>query len=247
MLSASKWTTAACDALVSVLLAPVCAACRGALDAPTLGVVCDACWRGITPITPPFCDRCGDALPSWRVLSVADGRCPRCRRTPTVIHRTRAIGAYDGSLGAIVHALKYGGRRSIARRLSAMMREHGAAVLQGAHVVVPVPLHLSRRLSRGFNQASDLARGLGVPVSYSLRRIRNTGSQADLPAARRHANVRGAFRVAPRARLRGACVVLVDDVSTTGATLEACAAALLDGGAREVRALIAARAVSRSR
>lgn len=120
-------------------------------------------------------------------------------------------------------------------------------MLDGADVVVPVPLHRARRLARGFNQAADLARGLGLPVSQALRRTRNTGSQADLPAARRHANVRGAFRLARRAPIRGASVVLVDDVSTTGATLEACGRALLEGGAREVRALIAARAVTRSR
>jgi ComF family protein len=163
------------------------------------------------------------------------------------ISRTRALGTYDGSLRAIVHALKYDGRRSLARRLGSMMKAQGASVLHGVDLAVPVPLHRARYLSRGFNQASDLARHLGVPISHALHRTRNTKSQADLPAGRRHANVRGAFRVARRARIAGTCVVLVDDVSTTGATLEACARALLDGGAREVRALIAARAVSRTR
>ena len=127
------------------------------------------------------------------------------------------------------------------------MRECGADVLDGADVAVPVPLHRTRRLLRGFNQASDLARGLGIPVGHALRRTRNTGVQADLPAAQRHANVRGAFRLGRRQDVRGACVVLVDDVSTTGATLEACARTLIAAGAREVRALIAARAVSRVR
>jgi ComF family protein len=164
-----------------------------------------------------------------------------------VISRSRALGAYDGTLRAIVHALKYDKRRSLAPRLSAMMCEAGAAVLEDADFVVPVPLHPLRRFARGFNQASALAQRLGVPVVHALRRTRNTGSQADLPAGRRHANVRGAFRVARRAPIRGACIVLVDDVSTTGATLEACARTLSESGAREVRALIAARAVSRGR
>jgi ComF family protein len=162
-----------------------------------------------------------------------------------MISRTRALGAYDGSLRAILHALKYHGRRSVAHRLGALMRQEGAAVMEGADAVVPVPLHYFRLFSRGFNQASDLARGLQLPIVDALRRTRNTGSQADLPAGRRHANVRGAFRLARRACIRGRCLVLVDDVSTTGATLDACARTLLDGGAREVRALIAARAVSR--
>jgi ComF family protein len=110
-----------------------------------------------------------------------------------------------------------------------------------------VPLHPVRRLFRGFNQADDLARGLDLPVVHALRRTRNTGSQTDFPIARRHANVRGAFRLARRANVRGLCIVLVDDVSTTGATLEACARALAAGGARDVRALIVARAVSTAR
>jgi ComF family protein len=100
---------------------------------------------------------------------------------------------------------------------------------------------------RGFNQARDMARHLGVPLVQALERTRATATQADLPASKRHANVRGAFRLARRVSVEGAIVVLVDDVSTTGATLEACATALLDAGAKEVRAITAARAVSRSR
>ena len=163
------------------------------------------------------------------------------------ICRTRSVGIYEGSLRGIVHALKYGGRRSVARRLGLLMREHGSDVLSGGDVVVPVPLHPLRRFSRGFNQADELARYLGLPVSPALRRTRHTGSQADLPAASRHANVRGAFAMARNADIRGRCVVLVDDVSTTGATLEACGRVLIEAGAREVRAIIAARAVSQGR
>jgi ComF family protein len=201
------------------------------------------------PITPPVCDTCGDPLPSWRVLSVECGRCPRCRRGASRVARSRAIGAYDGALRGIVHALKYGGRRSLARPLAALMERHGGDVMEGAQLVIPVPLHRSRKQARGFNQASEIARHLPVPMVSALRRVRATVSQTDLPAAKRHANVRGAFALTRRARmLRGATVVLIDDVSTTGATLDACARVLLDGaGAREVRALTAARVVLRSR
>jgi len=160
-----------------------------------------------------------------------------------VISLARSIGSYEGSLRAIVHALKYDPRRTIARHLATRMRAAGAAVLADADLAVPVPLHPSRERSRGFNQARELARHLGLPMVDALARTRKTVSQADLPAARRRANVRGAFRCR-RGDIDGATIVLVDDVSTTGATLNACAAALMDAGAKEVRALTAAKAVA---
>jgi ComF family protein len=128
------------------------------------------------------------------------------------------------------------------------MRARGADILAGAAAAVPVPLHFSRRWSRGFNQAADLARHVGPPVRHALRRVRATATQTSLPAARRHKNVRGAFAVTRSARvLRGQVVVLIDDVCTTGATLDACARTLKTAGVAEVRALTAARAVSRRR
>jgi ComF family protein len=235
------------DGLVAVLLAPACAACDTPLEQPTRGPVCDGCWRAIEPITPPVCDACGDPLPSWRVISLALARCPRCRRAAGVVDRGRAVGVYDGSLRAILHALKYDGRRSVARPLARLMADAGADLLAGADLIVPVPLHPRRERARGFNQARELAGGLGPPLVDALARTRATASQTDLPAGRRHANVRGAFavraRVAPRVAHR--VVVLVDDVSTTGATLDACARALKGAGAREVRALTAARVARR--
>ena len=235
------------DGLLAVLLAPTCAACERPLESPTLGPVCAGCWEAIVPITPPVCDRCGDPLPSWRVISIEHARCPRCRRRDGSVSRSRAVGPYEGSLRAIVHALKYDGRRRIGRPLGLLLAERGAGILAGADFVVPVPLHGSRQRARGFNQAAEIAQYLGLPVTRALRRVRATPSQIDLPAGRRHANVRGAFALARRTSVAGAIVVLVDDVSTTGATLEACARVLRENGAKEVRALTAARVVSRPR
>jgi ComF family protein len=235
------------DALIAVFLAPACAACDEPLDEPTRGPVCHRCWAGIVPITPPVCEACGDPLPSWRTISVTCSRCPRCRRRELHITQGRAIGAYEGSLRAIVHALKYDGRRSLAEPLALLLAQHGADVLKDADVVVPVPLHRSRKRARGFNQAAEIARHLPVRTAHVLRRVRATPSQTDLPAARRHANVRNAFALRRRSRIKECVVVLVDDVSTTGATLEASARVLLEAGAREVRALTVARVVSRPR
>ncbi|MGE5245998.1 MAG: ComF family protein [Betaproteobacteria bacterium] len=236
------------DALVAVALAPSCAACGDLLDQPTRGPVCGRCWSALLPLTPPLCDACGDPLPSWRSISVPLARCPRCRRSPRAVDRARAIGEYDGALRAIVHAFKYDGRRSLARPLAALMRARAGTLMDGVACAVPVPLHRARHRQRGFNQAADLARHLGIPVVGALRRARATSTQTALPAAQRHRNVRGAFVPARASRaLAGAVVLLVDDVCTTGATLEACAAVLKAAGVREVRAITAARVVSRPR
>ena len=235
------------DPLLAVLLAPACAACDHPLDRPTRGPVCDACWQAIKPFTPPLCDVCGDPRPSWRTGAVEFNTCRRCRDRHHLVSHGRAIGEYDGPLRAIIHALKYDGHRSIARPLARLMVVSGARVLQGADIAVPVPLHRARRRARGFNQAAEIARHLTIPAVDALRRTRATASQTDLPAEARHANVKDAFAVRRLVDINGRVIVLVDDVSTTGATLEACARVLLDGGAREVRALTAARVVSQPR
>ena len=233
------------DSFLSVVLAPVCAACDDSLDQPTRGPVCQSCWQGIKPFTPPLCDVCGDPRQSWRTIGVEFSTCPRCRDRQHLVSRARAIGEYDGPLRAIIHALKYDGHRSLARPLAQLMLVSGASVLGDANVAVPVPLHRSRQRARGFNQAAEIARHLSIPAIQALTRRRATTSQTDLPAEARHANVRNAFSLRAGAAVKGRVIVLVDDVSTTGATLEACAEVLLDAGAREVRALTAARVVSR--
>jgi ComF family protein len=227
------------NALLSAVIAPPCAACGRVLDRPLDGAVCDVCWDSVISHVAPF--------------------------SLQAIARGRSIGAYEGALRDILHALKYGRRRSLAQRLSRMMAEHGRDVLADAQIVVPVPLHRRRERERGFNQADDLARGLGLPIVQALRRTRMTRPQVDLPKEERRENVQDAFAMATngaffilrhsgRAEARplqgaveGAVVVLVDDVATTGATLDACARVLKDAGAVEVRALTAARVVSAPR
>lgn len=203
------------DAVLSALLAPPCAGCGCVLDRPLAGAVCDRCWNAIDLRQERF------SLPA--------------------IACARAMGPYEGTLRTLLRALKYDARRSIAPRLSRMMATQGADVLTGADAVVPVPLHRRRLRERGFNQADDLARALGLPVLHALRRVRATPAQVGLPAERRRDNVRDAFDISTQTIRRGSTIVLVDDVATTGATLEACARVLRRAGAAEVRALTAAR------
>lgn len=157
---------------------------------------------------------------------------------------------YAGALREVIHVFKYQGRSSLARPLAELARRHSGDALHGCHCAIPVPLHPWRRLRRGFNQADRLARALDVPVVHALWRVRATAPQTELGAAARHRNVRNAFVLAPwmrtrRSRMRwleDRTVLLVDDVKTTGATLDACADVLKRAGVRDVRTLTVARA-----
>jgi ComF family protein len=162
----------------------------------------------------------------------------------TTAHITLGMsaGRYEGALLEIIHAFKYEGRRSLADPLAAMVRDAGSVILEGCDCVVPVPLHPWRRMRRGFNQARDLARRLERPLVDGLWRIHPTASQMALPADSRRMNIRGAFVCSPFAPINDRVIVLVDDVRTTGATLDECAKVLVVGGAREVKALTVALA-----
>ncbi|MEO6564499.1 MAG: ComF family protein [Casimicrobiaceae bacterium] len=215
--------------LPATLLPQRCVLCVAASGAQLL---CDPCARTLPPL-PPHCPQC--ALPT-----AAGSHCGRCLTHPPAFVATRCAFAYAYPIVVLVHALKYGGRTAHA----AIFAEALAALpALRPDCLVPLPLSTARQRERGYNQAAEIARHLGrllgLPVVEAIRRTRDTAPQATLPLTQRQANVRAAFAVTPV--LSGARIAIVDDVMTTGATLDAAARAARAAGARTVEAWIGAR------
>jgi ComF family protein len=226
-------------------LPPLCPACRGLLGND--GGLCAACWSKLSFIAPPYCERLGTPFgydPGPGVLST------EAVSHPPAFGRARAAVRYDDVASALVHALKYGDRLDLAPAMGRWMARAGRELTEGASALVPVPLHWRRLWARRFNQAAALARVIsdasGVPVlDDALERIRATRQQVGLAKTERATNVQGAFRVpdAKQASVAGKRLVLVDDVLTSGATVDTCTRALLRAGAAQVDVLVFARVV----
>jgi ComF family protein len=226
-------------------LPPLCPACRGLLGDD--GGLCASCWSQLCFIAPPYCERLGTPFgydPGLGVLST------EAVTHPPAFGRARAAVRYDDVASALVHALKYGDRLDLAPTMGRWMAQAGRELTDGASTLVPVPLHWRRLWARRFNQAAALARAIsaasGVPVlDDALKRVRATPQQVGLKKAERAANVQGAFRVPDdkQASVAGKRLVLVDDVLTTGATVDTCTRALLRAGAAQVDVLVFARVV----
>ncbi|HEX9648396.1 MAG TPA: ComF family protein [Alphaproteobacteria bacterium] len=228
-----------------MLMPPGCMACRGPVDAP--GRLCPACWAEVEFLAPPQCACCG--LPFDYGIG-AGATCAPCAARAPAFDRARAVMRYGAVARRLVVGLKHGDRTHLVPALGAWLVRAGAELLDGADALVPVPLHRHRLLARRFNQSALLARAAaratGVPVAVdALRRTKATPSQGGLSRHQRQRNVAGAFEVAAerRASLAGRRLVLVDDVFTTGATVEACARTLRRAGAGHVDVLTLARVV----
>ncbi|MDR0576236.1 MAG: ComF family protein [Candidatus Accumulibacter sp.] len=202
-------------------------------------ILCAACAADLPRLPSPHCPRC--ALPT-----PAGETCGRCLAHPPHYDRTLAVFNYGFPLDKLIQSFKYGHRLALAALLGGeLARLAAASKLEPApDLVVPLPLHPVRLRERGFNQALELARpvaaALGLPLDARVcERVRNTPAQAGLSWKKREKNIRGAFRCARD--LPGRRILLVDDVMTTGASLEECARTLKRHGAAEVTLLVAAR------
>jgi ComF family protein len=253
------------DSVTSVVFPGDCRVCGDPLSALTRVPVCPPCWNDLPPQSALLCFRCGESLGVSDFGEMPGGGlfCRACRLAPPAFSQAVAHGAYQGTMRALLHLLKYEGLEPIAQKLGALIAARVAAIpdLPQKMLVVPVPLFKARRRERGFNQAALLAEaamramrrlrpeweGELAPefARGVLARQRATESQAGLSPRERRRNLRGAFFIAQPERVRDRDVLLIDDIYTTGATARACSQALRRAGAASVRVATAARAQRR--
>ena len=234
---------------LDMALPPLCPSCRDPVGEGS--GLCAACWSKLSPIERPFCEKLGIPFtydPGPGIYSM------QALAAPPAYARARAAVRYDDIARSIVHALKYADRLDLAPVMARWMGRAGAELLSEADVIMPVPLHWRRMWARRFNQSATLSKllsdGSGVPVNFTaLRRVKATPQQVGLSKSERATNVQGAFRVdaAGKAAVAGRRVLLVDDVLTSGATVDTCSRTLLRAGARQVDVLVFARVVDQMR
>lgn len=242
---AFRWLRGGGAALLDFVLPPRCLSCG--IQTGSHGALCTDCWRSVRFIAQPQCAQCGYPFE----LDFGSGaRCGACLSTAPYFDRARAAVAYDDRIAKMLIAFKHGDRTDMAPGLSRWMARVGSDLLADADVVLPVPLHRRRLLSRRYNQsvmlAKSLAEGAGKPMlSDILIRKRHTPTQGHLSPAARRRNVEGAFRTNPDRlpEIVGCRLLLIDDVLTTGATVNAAARRLKRDGAAAVDVLTFARVV----
>jgi ComF family protein len=227
---------------LDIVYPPHCLACGAATEASN--GLCGKCWRGISFIERPFCERLG--TPFHQDLGPGL-QSPEAIAHPPVFHRARAVALFDdGTARQLVHRLKYGDRLEVGRLLGRWMARAGRELLAERPVIVPMPLHRGRLWRRQFNQAAVLGDAIAKAADltcdpFLLDRVKATAPQVGMTRAQRALNVQGAFKVPNAADMTGRGILLVDDVLTTGATANAAARALLRGGAKTVDLLVFAR------
>jgi len=235
-----------CRAALDVALPPLCAVCREPVEGSGL---CPTCWSKLSFITRPYCERLGIPFqydPGPGVLSM------EAIAAPPAYNRARAAVRFDEISRALVHALKYSDRLDLAPMMGRWVGHAGRELLAEADALVPVPLHWRRQWARRFNQSAMLAAAVsaetGVPIAAgALKRVKATVQQVGLSRTERASNIQGAFKVPEKAAVAGRRLVLIDDVLTSGATVDGCARALNRAGAANVDVLVFARVADPAR
>jgi ComF family protein len=232
--------------LVQLLYPPVCAGCGMFVAGP--GALCPTCWGSVRFLERPFCEVSGAPFDHDLGPGIVS---PEVIANPPPYSKARAAVFYDGAARKLAHGLKYSDRADLAGIMARWMIRAGREVLDDSDVIVCVPLHRRRLFSRRYNQAAELARAIsrltGKPFEAGgLRRVRATRQQVGLGLRARQDNVRGAFGVPADRKpgIVGQRVLLIDDVLTTGSTVEAATRALLRAGAERVSVLTFARVAS---
>jgi len=237
--------------LIDLIYPPRCGVCKvftwhgGAIHEGEEIGFCRDCYDAFEEVAPPLCVFCGGPFSAG---SGPDHACENCLRKRPHYDIARAPYLYEGPLMRAIHDLKYAGKTHLARSLGPLLGSYAVNWLGrgGGLLVMPVPLHPSRLRERGFNQSLLLARHvasrLGADLDYlSLRRVRPTKPQTQLTSEERRKNVRRAFGIDEKASLKGRPILLIDDVATTGSTLNECSDSLKKAGAKEVYCLVLAR------
>ncbi len=239
------------DSLFSILFPAHCDLCHQLISRAVDSTVCARCWTTLQPLGDNVCAVCGDPIiatnisPGWR--------CGRCRRGLSYFDFCRSYALYQDTMREVLHRFKYGGRKRLGGRLARLLFQTWTHChpLREAEVILPMPLHRGREKERGFNQSRILAKYLSgmvrVPLeSRAVVRIRNTPSQTGLSHRQRRLNVAGCFEVRSPAMIRNKTCLVIDDVFTTGATLNELARVLKEEGAVRVVALTLARVSPRA-
>ena len=249
--SLHAWLAEAGDALVSVFFPADCRICGALLVRSSRVPVCEACLSSLEAHWGKKCEICGQPQPAFAIQEGESVFCRSCQQGTYAFHRARSFGLYEGTLARLIVMLKWERIDPLAAwfatRLADVTRREGE--LLACDIVVPVPLHSRREKERGYNQASLISRSLAKKLRLPhkemlLMRTRPRPDKQTLSLEERWLSVRGAFATRPGSQVDNQRVLLVDDVMTTGATLDACARALLGGGAKAVVAVTVARAAN---